>query len=321
MSTLRRFTNFVLQGRIFACAIAFILAFIPIIGSVSILIAGLVTLRKGAFEGALVFLAATVPYVLSYYNATPVTADINLAAIAFIIFTISNSLMWFLACLLRRYSSWSFVLDWAMLLAVLAIGMIHFLYPDIKDWWGQQLTEYFSKTTAMMRDIQPNAEAIPAVVQGQIVSAIKVYATGLLFASMLFNALVQLLIARWWQAIIFNPGELRKELLSIRLSYIAGLVFFIIFPLAHWGNEIAMDVIPVVYLVFSAAGLSIIHCLLAKRMRALGIVFLYIGLIGAILFPGGINVVALLFSLVGFFDIGINFRKRFATQEKNGGSD
>jgi len=314
MSILHRFTNFILQGRVFACSIAFILAYVPVIGSVSVLIAGLVTLRKGAFEGALVFLAATVPYVFNYYNnTTPIETDISLAAIAFIIFTISNSFMWFFACLLRRYSSWSFVLDWAILLGVFIIGIIHFSYPDIKNWWSQQLTEYFSKTTAMMREIQPNAEALPAVVQEQIVNIIKVYATGLLFASMLFNALVQLLIARWWQAMIFNPGELRKELLNIRLSYMAGLLFFIIYPLAHWRNEIAMDAIPVVYLIFSAAGLSIIHCLLAKKMRIMGMFFLYVGLIGIILFPGGISIVALVFSLIGFLDIGINFRKQFAT--------
>ncbi|MBV8802689.1 MAG: hypothetical protein JO131_06980, partial [Gammaproteobacteria bacterium] len=255
-------------------------------------------------------LAATVPYILNYYNA-PVATDFSLAAIAFIILATSNSFMWFFACLLRRYSSWSFVLDWAILLGVLAIGIIHLLYPDVKNWWSQQLTEYFSKTTIMMREIQPNAEVIPVSAQAQIVNIIKIYATGLLFASILFNALIQLLIARWWQAIIFNPGELRKELLNIRLSYIAGLLFLIIYPLARWGNEIASDIIPVVYLVFSPAGVSVIHCLLAKKLR-LGIVFLYIGLIGIILFPGGISVLALVFSLVGFLDIGANFRQRFS---------
>ena len=302
-----------MQGRIYACATAFILAYIPIIGSVSVLIAGLVTLRKGAFEGALVFLAATVPYVLQYYNTTPVAvADINLAATAFIIFTISNSLMWFFASLLRRYSNWSFVLNGALLLGVIAIGVIHFLYPDIQDWWAQKLTEYFNKTASLMREIQPDAEIMPAIVQAQVVNTLKVYATGLLFASMLFNALLQLLIARWWQAIVFNPGELRKELLIIRLSYIAGLLFLIAYPLAFVRNAIAMDIIPVVYLIFSAAGLSILHCLLAKKTRTFGVVFLYVGLIGIILFPGGISLIALIFSLVAFLDIGLNFRKRFA---------
>jgi hypothetical protein len=313
MSILRRFTNFVLQGRIQACAVAFLLAYIPIIGSASVLIAGLITLRKGALEGAFVFIAATIPYVLSYYSTYHTGVEINLALAAFVMFTTSSCLMWLFACLLKRYSSWGFVLDWAVLLGVVLIGTVHIVYPDIKNWWGEQLTGYLNKTTMIMQEIQPNAAMVPTPVQLRVVDALKVYATGLLFASTLFNALIQLMISRWWQAIMFNPGALRKELLNIRLSYVAGLLFLICYPLATQGrNEIALDIMPVMYLIFGIAGLSITHDLVAKKIGWLGLVFLYVSLVGFVIYPGGLVIAAVIFSIIGFFDIGIDFRKRFA---------
>lgn len=316
MSILRRFTNFVLQGRTQACATAFILAYIPLIGSISVLIAGLVTLRKGALEGALVFLAATVPYLLSYLSAPQGTEiEIDLALFAVVIFTATNSVMWLFANILKRYSSWGFILDLAVLLGLIVIGIIHFLYPDIDNWWVIKLTGYFNKTATMMREVQPNAVVIPPEIQGQIVNTIKTYATGVFIVSITFNALLQLVLSRWWQAVMFNPGELRKELLNIRLSYIAGALFLICYPLSSWGDKTAIDMMPVIYLVFSIAGLSVMHSLLGVKTRRLGLVLLYVGLIVIItLFPSGILLIALIFSLIAFFDIGMNFRKRFATK-------
>jgi hypothetical protein len=316
MSILRRFTNFVLQGRTQACATAFILAYIPVIGNISVLIAGLTTLRKGALSGAFVFLAATLPYLLSYFSATSETVlEINLAFIAVVIFAASNTVMWLFAVILRRYSSWGLIFDLAILLSVAIIGMIHFLYPDIENEWAIKLTDYFNKTAAMMREVRPNAAIIPADIQAQAVNVLKMYATGILIVSITFNAFLQLLLSRWWQAILFNPGELRKELLSIRLSYAAGALFLIGYSLASIGNKTAVDMMPMMYLVFSAAGLSVVHSLIAAKTRGLWLAALYLVLMGTItLFPGGIALAALILSLVAFFDIGINFRKRFAVE-------
>ena len=87
---LRRFTDFVLQNRLQAMATAFITAFIPVIGSISILIAALVTLRKGAYEGALVAVAATLPYIISYFTAIPAADQVQMAVAMLAILIVSN---------------------------------------------------------------------------------------------------------------------------------------------------------------------------------------------------------------------------------------
>jgi hypothetical protein len=114
---------------------------------------------------------------------------------------------------------------------------------------------------------------------------------------------------------MFNPGELRKELLRVRLSYMAGVLFLICYPLASLGNEIAIDIMPVMYLVFGVAGLSVTHCLLTTKAKWYWVAFLYIGSISIILLiPRGTLVVAMIFSAIAFLDIVVNFRKRFINE-------
>lgn len=151
MSILRRCTDFVLQNRLQAMGVAFIISYIPLLGSVAILIAGLVTLRKGAFEGLLVVIAATLPYLLKYYTGFGGgVIESEIAVIGLVLSLVSNMLVWVFAIVLRRYNNWNTVLEYAVLLGLVVIGLVHILYPDIQAWWATQLTRYFDKTTAMV---------------------------------------------------------------------------------------------------------------------------------------------------------------------------
>ncbi|HLB58303.1 MAG TPA: hypothetical protein VJL60_05765, partial [Gammaproteobacteria bacterium] len=107
---LRRFTDFVLQSRLHAMGTAFVIAFVPLIGGIGAVIAALVTLRKGVFEGTVVMCATTVPYLLSVYHY-PTTASIefNIALISVGLIVASNILTWVLATISRRYDNWSFL--------------------------------------------------------------------------------------------------------------------------------------------------------------------------------------------------------------------
>src|SRR5438128_1826938 len=99
MMFLRRLTDFVLQNRLQAMGIAFILAMIPVVGSVSLVVASLVTLRKNAFEGGLVFIAASLPLlfrlVLPYSPVQPHFIVIMLEVAFF-----TNVMIWFFSMLL-----------------------------------------------------------------------------------------------------------------------------------------------------------------------------------------------------------------------------
>lgn len=307
---LRRFTDFILQNRVQAMATAFVIAFIPIIGSIGILIAALITLRKGPFEGTFVAVAATVPYVISYFASSPAPDQTQLAMVLLGVVIVSNLLTWIFAVVLQRFNNWNFVIELAALLGVLVIGMVYLVNPDIQNWWSTELTSYFTKSVGVLDKLNNEvASKEVAATQAQAIVAInsmKHYATGFLVVSMLFNALLQLLIARWWQAVMFNPGELRKELYQIRLGYVASLVLVIVLVLAYLEVDFAMDVLPVLLMAFFVAGLSLLHKLISlTKMSWLWLVVMYLGIIWLV--PLSIVIVA----MIALLDTGLNFRKRF----------
>lgn len=306
--SLRRFTEFVLRSRLNAVLAAFLLSFIPLIGaSISILIATLVTLRKGALEGTIVLVASLAPFLINYMVA-PVPADAHMLLIATLTVIAINILTWLLALILRSYANWSLVVEVAAFVGIVLVGCIHYAYPEIQDWWSAQLTAYFSKTSSLLGSLTPDdgsSASDNTAAAANIVANVKQYATGFIVASVMFNALLQLILARWWQAVMFNPGELRKELHQIRLSYISVVIFAVISIGAYLGNSICLDFTPVMMTAFCAAGLSMIHyVVLSRKANWFWLAVVYMGIM--FVFPLGMALIA----IAGLFDSLLDLRKR-----------
>ena len=299
---LRRFTDFVLRSPLHAMGAAFALSLVPLFGaSIGILIAAFVTLRKGAYEGTLVLCATIVPYLLSYMLSSESTQP-QVMLIATVTIIALNILTWLLALVLRRYGNWNLVIEVSMLTGIALICVIYLFFPEIQSWWIKQLMAYFTKTASILEQLGPEGAASQEEIQTNIIASVQHYITGFVIASIIFNALLQLIIARWWQAIIFNPGGLRKELYQIRLSYISASVFIAVLGLAYIGNAFSLDMMLVMITAFCAAGLSLIHCKLASNNAGwFWLMLVYLGMI--FIFPMGIVLVAIVGLLDSFFDI------------------
>ncbi len=299
---LRRFTDFILQSRMQAILVACALAVVPVIGSISIVIAALVTLRKGQLEGAFVVIAATLGSLLQYV-IYPAANESNMLMVGIFVLIASNVLTWLFAVILRRYQNWSLTLEIALVVGVMAVFVLHLIYPEIQGWWQTQLSNYLAQATSVIDTVKPDAETI--ALQAELVNVMKRYATGLVMASVLFNALLQVLIARWWQAVIFNPGGLREELYRVRLSYATAALFMLGLALSFWGVEVVIDAMPVLLMVFFVAGLSLIHCIAGPwKLGWVSLILIYLAIMW--LFPWSIAVVAL-FALV---DTIVNVRQK-----------
>jgi hypothetical protein len=149
-------------------------------------------------------------------------------------------------------------------------------------------------------------------VDGQLenLNITKYYATGMMVAAVLLNAVMQLMVARWWQGLLFQPGILRRELHAIRLSKLAGGLFVLSMALSYWGNTVVMDIMPVLYILFAAAGLSVIHYLFSlvqTPTRLLWLSLVYIILV--LTLPSSMVFLAMLALLDIIFDIRNRFRK------------
>lgn len=310
---LERFTNFLLQHRWQTLGLVFVASFVPVIGIIGTLAAALVTLVKGIGEGAALMFVATLPYILSFFMVGNHDVVLPLAAWAAIgVAVLSNALTWVFASMMYRKATWSTVFQVAALTGALAVSIVHFVYPDVSDWWGVQLQTYYEQAQAVtkqLKDAAGTAVTVPTLGDTQL-EAIQVtrhYATGLMTAAILFNAILQLIAARWWQAMVFNPGSLRRELRNIRLSKLAGSLFILSLALSYFGNSVISDIMPVLYLLFAAAGLSLIHYLfglMRSPMVWFWLTFTYITILFAM--PLSLWIVGVL----GLLDVWMDIRKR-----------
>jgi hypothetical protein len=213
---------------------------------------------------------------------------------------------WLLALVLRRYANWNFVIEVAILTGAGLICVIHLVFPEIQNWWGSQLSDYLKKTTLLLQQLSPDGAAGGAEMEAGMIASIKQYITGFVMASIIFNALLQLVIARWWQATIFNPGGLKKELYQIRLGYVSAIVFVLVLALAYGDNAFGLDMMPVMAMAFCISGLSLIHTLLASNSLGwLWLLLVYLCVM--FVFPVGIVLVAIAGLLDSFFNLRLRF--------------
>ncbi len=131
--------------------------------------------------------------------------------------------------------------------------------------------------------------------------------TGVMAASLLLVAVVNLLIARWWQALLYNTGGFSKEFQSFRLGRGMAMATAVMLLVALLGNvAIASDILFILGACYFLQGMAVLHALSKQvTIHRLWTVSLYILLI---LIPQMMFLVACL----GLFDSWADFRTRFA---------
>lgn len=311
----RRLTDFLLQGRTQAIGVALVCALpaimmakesvgvaalIGLLSTFSIVLTAFITLRKGTWEGFLVLLAATLPVLIGDIESMPrfSITDIDLM----LMMVVSNILTWVFAAVLARTSCWSVVLELTTLICIVVVSAVYVVYPDVNNWWEMRLTSYFANAMQLVGQLNLGDVQAEMAQVNSFVTAMKPYITGVLVSFVAFNALTQVLVARWWQSAVFSPGSLRNELHRVRLSYVAGVVFVAGLVLAYWNNDIITDLMPILYFTFGLAGLSLLHFVCG--LVEFGWAWLSLGYI-AMIFTG-----MMLIAMVALLDTWLDLRKR-----------
>ena len=128
-------------------------------------------------------------------------------------------------------------------------------------------------------------------------------------AAALSSVLASLLLARWWQALLYNPGGFREEFHALRMGRRSSLVALVLFGAGLFGGgmleALATNLALVAVMLFLFQGLATAHGLAGKLKLATGwLVALYAVLILA---PPQMVVVL---SALGFADAWVDFRGR-----------
>jgi hypothetical protein len=279
-----------------AAGFAILAPLVPPTGLLSSAAVGLVTLRLGERQGALLTLSATLAAALPGWMllGSPMGA---------LGFDLSLWLpMLVLGSVLRRTRSLPVAIETAMVFGVVLILINVLTMTDpVQDWQPilAPLSEAF-RESQVLSDEQRAA----------LVNWLARWMTGILGALFLLQMAVSLFLARWWQALLYNPGGFQAEFHALRLhrwlAYLGAPVFLLMLlgpgKAADWVRYIGLLLV----LGYFFQGLAVTHNSIARGgMRTAWLVVLYVLLVIAM--PH----VVLVLAVVGYTDAWLDLRARW----------
>lgn len=246
-------------GVVAACA-ALSLLLPPVTGPLAWVSAagvGLVTLRAGAQQGVIILLGAGA--VLALLGMLLSGSPLLGVAFALVLWLP----VWALALTLSRTDSLAWVLGGVAVLGVLFVSAVHL--------WAGSPTEVWRE--ALELSLRPALEQLgslsdPAHMERMLNEMARVM-TALLAISLMLSVSVGVLLARWWQGLLYNAGGFRREFHALRFARAFALptVLLVLAALVTQGEgrQWLLEVVAVLALVYMFQGLALAHRTVAER--------------------------------------------------------
>lgn len=273
------FARFAMKSRLNAGALAAGLAALPMLYAISAALVALVTLRRGSTEGTRVLMFSLAGALVAWQLTGLVLPLLVLPITAL------------LAMVLRQTQDWSQLLVFAAVLGLfVAFGADRVM--------GDRLAVVIGQVQAVMTG---NDSSNPV---WRMFEAVKPDAAYLVTAAEMFEALLCLVLARYWQAGLYNPGGLRTEFHELRISGRPLLVLVGLLIVAFLVKPAAMLLL---LLPLFFAGAALVHGMVAKAK--LGGQWLVAFYLGAVLFN---QFMLPLLVLVAVADGVVDLRSRLA---------
>jgi len=140
--------------------------------------------------------------------------------------------------------------------------------------------------------------------------------TGSALAMFLAIQTASLLLARWWQAVLYNPGGFAQEFRQLRFGAVAASIALVIsiFAIAST-NEMFLNLFFIVIVLMMFQGLAVIHGLVAKcKLNPSLLIGVYIIMLFT-LQHGAVGL--LLVALIGLLDNWLNLRFRLCAKAQD----
>ena len=282
---MRALAELIMRGRAQACGVAVFGSLLPIISPASI---GLVTLRKNSSEGLIVALWALLPWLALYLTSTMSPLLTLAPAAALIVIVVA-------ANILRTTVSWQWTLIGAGIASAVAVSIVGVVASGDVD-----------QVVAEFADLVAQVSAQAGVSEELSLVPDRTFVLGLLAWMVALTVVCGLFVARWWQALLFNPGGFREEFHGFRLEQ---RVAVILFAIVVAGVALPREYTPWVELMslpLLIAGVALIHSSVALMnwgVHWLGLMYFGLFFIG----PTGAVLVGL-----GLVDSILNLRSRLA---------
>lgn len=275
--------KFVMGSRARAALVAVLGNLLPLLSPA---VVALVALRKGLGEGLLIGLWSILPLVAAFYlsDMAPMLVWASLGTVVVVVVG---------AAVLKRTASWQA----ALMTLVIASGALALAMGEVLD---AELAGLQQTLQEMLARMAPQGHEVVLAPQPLLL-------VGMLAWMIAISALGSLLLGRWWQALLYNPGGLGEEFRSLRLAapvglaLTAGVVICQFAPVDYsaWGNLLGLPLF--------LAGIGLVHHVVA--VSHLGAHWLAVFYVCLVLLLGPIG---LLLAGLGLLDSLIDVRARLA---------
>ncbi len=280
---MKALANYIVRGPTQAVLVAVIAAAFPLLYWISAAAVGLITLAVSLSAGAKVLFWALIPaggWFLFQGDAGPALVIL---------------VSWVMAIVLRSTSSWEAAIGSGGLLGVCAGGLSAYLMPDLLV----ELVEFSKKLYT---------EVDPAIItaMGDSVDVVLIALMKGSFAATYFSlALLGVVLARSWQASLYNPEGFKKEFVAFRFSGKFSALALVGLFLSPALGENALMLVLVLSICYVFAGLALVHGIVAKKK--LGWRWLFAFYVAALLLGPSFFV---LLVFVAMLDSWLDFRGR-----------
>lgn len=178
---------------------------------------------------------------------------------------------WFLAMMLRRTVSLAYSLQVFTGICLLAVTVLYAVFPGMGEGY-RELIEQF------MFQLADNSEELDPAKALQLADWVVVFLPAVFVISTMFVALFSLLLGRWWQAVLYNPGGFAREFQALDLGKVSAVIALVITVASILiDGALLIALISVVVMLYTLQGLSLMHALVnIRNINAAWLVLLYL---------------------------------------------
>ncbi len=296
---MRALASFSMQGKSQAVMSATVLAILslilPPLSILSAAVVALVTLRQGPREGVLVIVlatfACTVLAAIAFGQVIPVIGFVLLMWLP----------VWVLGLLLRSNRALGSTLAAALVLGLLLLAAQYLQNQDPVAVWKELLQPLVTSMVESQIIVTDQSEAL--------IDLAARWMPGGIVVGFVLQSMAALLLARWWQAVMYNPGGFREEFHGLRMPRAVALVTLLVLVLKLFASESLF--VTYLYMLLLTAwfiqGLAVVHAVC--HQLKLNVAWL-VGVYGMMLFALVYTVTTL--AIVGFADAWADFRSRLS---------
>jgi hypothetical protein len=291
-----------MQAALVVACFAVLAALVPPIAVLSGGALALVTLRRGLGDSLIVVsVAAMGGAALSW---------LTLGAPQFVLLVLLGIWLptWVSALVLRGTVSLSLALRVLAVLAMVPVLAMFALLGDPTAWWLELMTQ---AAPIVLRELGAD---IPGDLLQQQIALLAPRFTGVLVSQGVAVVVVSLLLGRWWQSQLFNPGGFGKEFRGLSLGKPFAVGVLVLYGLAMFGHmELLTNLTIAMSMVLVMFGLAVVHAVVRRLGASRGwLVAVYMAL-GLLMFPA-----MTLLSVLGAAEVWVGIRDRFGARAGGG---